>query len=643
MFARPSIRAALRGRRRTVYQGVGAALVVAVGGAVGTRSWAALTAVLVLIVVLLAGILWDLRGTRMALRRLPRRLRAALERIDGIERRQAALAIDLYDQTKLTGRPLTATGPDTMAQLITQPLLDRGDVLDAYQVARTGVPELLPLGLPTLRTLRDGLRRRGYLGRALEVGLACARVGRSRDRRVCALIEGDIAVMSGRFQPEVAPVAGYRPQPGRILHVVGKSLPHAQAGYTLRTHYIALAQRDAGLDPVVVTQTGFAGEDGGPVEDVDGIRYHRVPGPVRGTVPLDEWLSQHVAGVAELVVALRPAVLHAASDFVNAITARQVGTAFGIPVVYESRGFWEETWLSHQARLYKWDLPHLTASHGLPDVYLWRRDTEDRCRREADLVVTLADVMADRIEAGGVARDRIEVIPNAVEVAAFPVLTRDAGTAARLGIDPDTVVLGYISSLVEYEGIDTLISAYASVKAASPVPVALLIVGDGRERQRLQAQAELLGLADVVFTGQVPHDTVLEYYSVIDIFVVPRRPVEVCHLVTPLKPFEAFATGRTVVLSNVRALAGIARQSGAAELFEAGDAASLAGVLLSLLGDPDRRRELADAGAAWVRAERTWAANAQTYTRLYARLLDGGSHIARQRAAVPDDRAPVTG
>jgi glycosyltransferase involved in cell wall biosynthesis len=97
--------------------------------------------------------------------------------------------------------------------------------------------------------------------------------------------------------------------------------------------------------------------------------------------------------------------------------------------------------------------------------------------------------------------------------------------------------------------------------------------------------------------------------------------VEVCHLVTPLKPFEAFSTGRTVVLSNVRALASIAEQSGAAELFEAGDVSSLTAVLLGLIDDPQRRRELAAAGAAWVRAERTWAANALIYLRLYGDML----------------------
>jgi glycosyltransferase involved in cell wall biosynthesis len=322
----------------------------------------------------------------------------------------------------------------------------------------------------------------------------------------------------------------------------------------------------------------------------------------------------HVTRVAELVRTLRPSILHAASDYLNALTAEAVGAAYGIPVVYESRGFWEETYLSRQEQRYGWDLAKLADEYGLPDFYVRRQQVEDRARRAADRVVTLADVMADRIVAGGVPRERITVVPNAVDVDAFPVLTRDADRAATLGIAPDVTVIGYISSLAEYEGIDTLVAAFGRLRADEE-KIALLIVGDGHVRQELEAAAQ--GIPDVHFTGQVPHDTVLDYYSLIDVFVVPRRPVEVCHLVTPLKPFEAFATGRTVVLSNVRALASIAAQSDAAALFEAGDVTSLTETLRGLVADPERRRALAGRGASWVRAERTWAANAQIYLRLY--------------------------
>jgi glycosyltransferase involved in cell wall biosynthesis len=439
-----------------------------------------------------------------------------------------------------------------------------------------------------LRGLRDGLRDRGYLRKAFEVAQAIR--GRP-DRWSAALIAGEIAVLSGESRLSLVG-KGFEPVQGRVLHLVGNSLPYVQSGYTLRTHYTAVAQRAAGLDPHVVTQLGF-GYYG--VDEIEGVRYHRLAGQGRGTKRL------------------RPAVLHAASDFVNAVTALAVGRALGIPVVYESRGFWEETWLQRQAHRHG-----PAVERHLPDVYRWRREIEDRCRREADAVVTLAEVMADRIVAGGVPRERITVVPNAVDAESFPVRQRDPELATQLGIDEQTKVIGYVSSIVPYEGIDTLVEAVARLD--SPVPVRLLVVGDGPEREPLRRKAQALGLGDAVFTGAVPHTRVLDYYGLIDLFVVPRRPDEVCHLVTPLKPFEAFATGRTVVLSDVRALAAIARESDAAELFPAGDAAALADVLAKLLSDPDRCRELAGRGARWVRAHRTWAANAEAYAKLYRYL-----------------------
>jgi glycosyltransferase involved in cell wall biosynthesis len=572
---------------------------------------------------------WEVRGLRIRLHRQHDRHIVTRGRLTEQRRTQTHLATELYDQGRALGRPF----PVELGPLVVRNLVARGDALDAYAVAVAGDPAEIPPHV--LRRLRDNLQRRGYYERALAIA---ERVTETElDERVLGILRGEIAVTTGAFSPAVpaVPPAG-TPVPGRVLHLVGKSLPHAQAGYTLRTHYVVTAQRDAGLDPHVVTQTGFAA-DAGAVEEVDGVSYHRLAGPALQSVPQDVWLAAHVTNVAALVRELRPAVLHAASDYLNALTAEAVGAAYGIPVVYESRGFWEETYLSRQLQRYGWDQRTHADRYGLPDFYLRRRAIEDRVRRDADRVVTLAGVMADRIVEGGVPRDRVTVVPNAVDAGSFPVVTRDPEVAARHGIAPDAIVIGYISSLAEYEGVDTLVAAYARVKALSDARVALVVVGDGPVRADLQRQAADLGVADVHFTGQVPHGAILGYYGLIDVFVVPRRPVEVCHLVTPLKPFEAFATGRTVVLSDVRALASIAEESGAAELFAAGDAGSLAAVLLGLLDDPRRRRELAEAGAAWVRAERTWTANATIYRRLYEDLR--AAAVPRQLTASGTDPA----
>jgi glycosyltransferase involved in cell wall biosynthesis len=200
------------------------------------------------------------------------------------------------------------------------------------------------------------------------------------------------------------------------------------------------------------------------------------------------------------------------------------------------------------------------------------------------------------------------------------VVTRDEELAQSLGIGKDDVTVGYISSLVSYEGIDTLVEAVKLLRDTGR-PVHGLIVGDGDQRERLQQLAAQRGIGDVVhFTGRVPHDQVLSYYSLIDVFVVPRRNDRVCRLVTPLKPFEAMSTGRALVMSSVQALADIAAESGSAATFEPENAEDLVRVLDGLVDDEEQRSALARQGASWVREHRTWELNAQRYLEVYRGL-----------------------
>src|SRR6185437_9669417 len=82
---------------------------------------------------------------------------------------------------------------------------------------------------------------------------------------------------TGRVDPARVPVAHV---PGRVLHLVTDALPTTSAGYTIRTHEIALAQREAGLDPHVATRTGYPVTQGRidarRLVELDGVPYHRL-------------------------------------------------------------------------------------------------------------------------------------------------------------------------------------------------------------------------------------------------------------------------------------------------------------------------------------------------------------------------------
>jgi glycosyltransferase involved in cell wall biosynthesis len=436
-----------------------------------------------------------------------------------------------------------------------------------------------------------------------------------RARSMIVASSGQIAPVSGHDHETPqgrAGRAGY--VPGRVLHLVTDALPATSAGYTIRTHEIALAQREAGLDPHVATRAGYPVTqgriDGRRLVVLDGVPYHRLL-PWRMPGRADALADRGIELADGLTRQLRPAVLHAASNFANARLALALRERYGLPVVYEVRGFWEDTWLSRYPD---------AAERAKSELYQRNRDLETQCMLAADLVVTLGEAMRDEIVARGVPAGKIEIVPNAVSAEFLKPLPDATTLREELGIKPDEPVAGEVTSLVPHEGIGTLLEATAILRARG-VPARALIVGDGPERAALQRQAARAGLAEAaVFTGRVPAAKVRQFHALLDVFVVPRTPDRVCQLVTPLKPVEAMASGLCVVTSEVKALTEIVKHEVTGMQTVPQDPVSLADCLERLLYSPDIRRKLGDNAREWAARDRTWTHNAARYRDAYARL-----------------------
>ncbi|WP_406319410.1 glycosyltransferase family 4 protein [Streptosporangium sp. NBC_01639] len=419
------------------------------------------------------------------------------------------------------------------------------------------------------------------------------------------------AIQPNPIPPKSKVIVGERVE-GRVLHCVTNALPFTQAGYTVRTHRIVTAQKAAGLDPHVVTSWGWPMMQGHvdvtPYEEIDEIPYHRlIPS---GDVPFESHgrMIRGAGEVTELVRTLRPQVLHAATDHRNGSVALAVRERTGTPLVYEVRGFLEETWASRD--------PKRVGSQR----HVLQRDREAFIMRSADAVVTLAETMAVEIVERGVPREKIFLAPNAVDDSLLAADYDGAAFRSAYGIEPGEIVMGSVSSIVAYEGFATMISAAALLRDQG-APVRLLLVGDGAERPALLEQVEELGLGDLaILPGRVGPDEALQAQAAIDIFVCPREDLRVCRLVTPLKPVEAMALGKPVVLSDLPALSELVGSDGAGLLVPAGDPEALAKALAGLRDDPDRRAAMGEAGRAEVAAKRTWSRVAETYRDIYRSL-----------------------
>lgn len=414
--------------------------------------------------------------------------------------------------------------------------------------------------------------------------------------------------------------------PGRVLHLVTNALPYAQAGYTLRTHRILRAQRAAGLDPHAVTQWGWPARDGhpeaGPTQQIDGITYHRlIPA---GAIPAaaDVRLQRGADAATELARTLKPSVLHAATDHRNGTVALAVRDRTGLPVLYEIRGFLEESWAAGAA------LDPDADDASMPERMRLHRERDTAIMAEADAVATLSETMRTEILARGIPAEKIVLTPNAVDAALLTQHHDRAAARREFGLTDDEFVVGTVSKLAVYEGFDVLLQAAALLRDRG-TPVKVLLVGSGPFRGNLDKLAADLGLGPetLLMPGQVPADVAPRVVAALDVFACPRIDLRVTRLVTPLKPLEAMAQGRPLVLSDLPALRELVEVSAtgtagnvAAELVQPGDPESLAAALDRLRTDSSRCAELTAAGRDVVAERFTWDRLAETYRALYARL-----------------------
>jgi len=193
---------------------------------------------------------------------------------------------------------------------------------------------------------------------------------------------------------------------------------------------------------------------------------------------------------------------------------------------------------------------------------------------------------------------KIRLIYNGAPIEKFTPADPDAVASEkrRLGIPPDSPVIGTVGRLDTEKGMNYLLQSAKRVLAQFP-EARFLIVGDGPKREELEAEARDLGiLQSVVFTGYRSDVPLLQSLMDIQAFASLWEG-------TPLTAFEAMAMGKTIVSTNAGGLGEILEDGRSALVVPTCDPQALSDAITRLLAD----RSLAD----------KLAANAKMMSRAY--------------------------
>lgn len=405
----------------------------------------------------------------------------------------------------------------------------------------------------------------------------------------------------------------------RILYIAASSLPYHITGYTIRTHALLRAFTAKGWDMLCLTRPGYPQDRPDAIQAVEvkdaivayqGAYYCVTPGPHRRKTPLDVYLAEAADQISSMIEVKRPSIIHAASNYEAAYPALLAAKRKGLPFIYEVRGLWEYSGLANRN------------SKTENERFQLDKRLESFVLQNADHVFTLTRQLAEELEKRGASPKKLSLLPNAIDPAALEPLSRDTRLAEKLGLGEEHFVIGYIGAVVPYEGLDDLIRAMTIILPRHNL-ARLVIVGDGQQLQDLKSLAQQHALEkEVIFTEKVPYDNVPSYYSLLNALALPRKPYEVCRLVSPLKSFEAMRMKIPLVVSDVDALKDMVQDNKTALVCKAGDYVSLAECIVRIIENPELTNTIKQNAYQVVMNNHTWDKRADDVSAVYSKFTN---------------------
>jgi glycosyltransferase involved in cell wall biosynthesis len=206
---------------------------------------------------------------------------------------------------------------------------------------------------------------------------------------------------------------------------------------------------------------------------------------------------------------------------------------------------------------------------------------------------------------------RIQVVNNGIELGELP--SRDDRRAARqlLGLDPDAFVVGTVGRLDPVKDLPTLIDAFAIAKQRVGQAV-LVIVGDGPERDRLEAHARSLALGGaILFTGL--RTDARRLLAALDVYANSSTTEGVS-----LSILEAMAAGLPIIATKVGGTPEVVLQDATGLLVDPESPQAVAAAIEALAIAPARRLAMGRSGRE--RVERSFVLDdmIERYARAYS-------------------------
>jgi colanic acid biosynthesis glycosyl transferase WcaI len=299
--------------------------------------------------------------------------------------------------------------------------------------------------------------------------------------------------------------------------------------------------------------------------------------------------------------------------FLAHVTGEVIRRARRIPLVLEIRDLWPD---------YMVEMGVLNNRAAQRMLFGLERNLIHR----ADHLVVVTDSFKSRLVGKGADPNRIDVIPNGVDLDAYH---SDQGLD-RTGFAVEvpqlqrsgTFRVGYLGNFGAGQDLRVVLDAAKRVHAIDP-DIRIVLVGDGREKPLVLEHARQLHAPNVEIHPPIEKRLTRAFYNSCDACLVPLAPIPIFAETVPSKLFEIMACERPVIASVAGEAARIVHASACGVVTDPGDAKTLAVAILELRRTaPDVRAAMGTRGRAYVSQHYSRAALAQRYLGILERVVE---------------------
>ena len=291
-------------------------------------------------------------------------------------------------------------------------------------------------------------------------------------------------------------------------------------------------------------------------------------------------------------------VIHA-HDWLVTYAAKSLKNAYDIPIV---------------ATIHATEAGRNSGIHDETQRYI--NDTEWLLTYEATEVIVNSNYMKNEIQRlFGLPFDKINVIPNGINLSNFTGIERDYDFRRQYAMDNEKIIL-YVGRLVYEKGVQHLIAAMPKI-LSNYNDAKLIIAGRGGMMDELRAEASNLGLNDkIYFTGYLNSKQVQKMYKCADVAVFPStyEPFGIVAL-------EAMLAGVPTVVSDVGGLDEIVTHGVDGMKSYAGNANSIADSVTALIYDHQLATNVSKKAKQKVKDQFNWEKIAQDTHFTYEKAI----------------------